>query len=172
MHGTSAQHDSTTGAIRFTCLWRARPPFIRNIAVSHTGRQLMRPNELQRPLFKQSKNCEANKPSNRDATRTPSNSYQKYSRRRWAKLQGWTPRSPRHPPLQWHQPPCEQHLGIIVGSPATTGREYCHQSQRPCHHQSQRLEQHKIQTIPKDRTITYARIVVDYWPQKPDPNRV
>ena len=32
------------------------------------------------------------------------------------------------------------------------------------------LEQ--IQHIPKDRTITYARIVVDYRPQKTNPNRV
>ena len=26
--------------------------------------------------------------------------------------------------------------------------------------------------IPKDRTVTYARVVVDYRPQKEDPNRV
>ena len=26
--------------------------------------------------------------------------------------------------------------------------------------------------IPKDRTVTYARMVVDYRPQKPNPNRV
>jgi hypothetical protein len=30
----------------------------------------------------------------------------------------------------------------------------------------------KIKAIPKDRTVTYARIVVDYRPQKKDPNRV
>ena len=30
----------------------------------------------------------------------------------------------------------------------------------------------QIQHIPTDRTITYARIVVDYQPQKADPNRV
>ena len=24
----------------------------------------------------------------------------------------------------------------------------------------------EIQTIPKDQVVTYARIVVDYWPQK------
>ena len=30
----------------------------------------------------------------------------------------------------------------------------------------------EIQHIPKDRTVTYARIVVDYRPQKTDPNRV
>lgn len=30
----------------------------------------------------------------------------------------------------------------------------------------------KIRKIPKDRTITYARIVVNYQPQKKDPNRV
>ena len=29
-----------------------------------------------------------------------------------------------------------------------------------------------IRNIPKDRTVTYARIVVDYRPQKADPNRV
>ena len=30
----------------------------------------------------------------------------------------------------------------------------------------------EIKQIPKDRTVTYARIVVDYRPQKDDPNRV
>jgi hypothetical protein len=30
----------------------------------------------------------------------------------------------------------------------------------------------EIQNIPKDHTVTYARIVVDYHPQKEDPNRV
>ena len=30
----------------------------------------------------------------------------------------------------------------------------------------------EIRAIPKDRKITYARIVVDYRPQKDDPNRV
>jgi hypothetical protein len=30
----------------------------------------------------------------------------------------------------------------------------------------------EIKRIPKDRTVTYARIVVDYRPQKKDPNRV
>jgi hypothetical protein len=30
----------------------------------------------------------------------------------------------------------------------------------------------EIKEIPKDRTVTYARIVVDYRPQKKDPNRV
>ena len=30
----------------------------------------------------------------------------------------------------------------------------------------------QIEEIPKDRTVTYARIVVDYRPQKADPNRV
>jgi hypothetical protein len=29
-----------------------------------------------------------------------------------------------------------------------------------------------IDDIPKDRIVTYARIVVDYRPQKDDPNRV
>jgi hypothetical protein len=29
---------------------------------------------------------------------------------------------------------------------------------------------HEIKNIPKDRTVTYTRIVVDYCPQK-DPNR-
>ena len=28
-----------------------------------------------------------------------------------------------------------------------------------------------IKNIPKDRVVTYAIIVVDYRPQKPDPNR-
>ena len=30
----------------------------------------------------------------------------------------------------------------------------------------------EIKQISKDRTVTYARIVVDYQPQKDDPNRV
>ena len=30
----------------------------------------------------------------------------------------------------------------------------------------------EIRNIPKDRTVTYARMVVDYRPQKPDPNQV
>ena len=30
----------------------------------------------------------------------------------------------------------------------------------------------EIRNIPKDQTVTYARMVVDYRPQKPDPNRV
>jgi hypothetical protein len=30
----------------------------------------------------------------------------------------------------------------------------------------------KIKAIPKDQTVTYAWIVVDYRPQKKDPNRV
>ena len=30
----------------------------------------------------------------------------------------------------------------------------------------------EIKRILKDRTVTYARIVVDYRPQKDDPNRV
>jgi hypothetical protein len=34
------------------------------------------------------------------------------------------------------------------------------------------LERHDIPNIPKDRTVTYTRVVVDYRPQKPDPNRV
>ena len=34
------------------------------------------------------------------------------------------------------------------------------------------LDHDGIQAIPTDRTITYARIVVDYRPQKEDPNRV
>jgi hypothetical protein len=34
------------------------------------------------------------------------------------------------------------------------------------------LTHNKIQNIPTDRTITYARIVVNYGPQKQDPNRV
>ena len=29
-----------------------------------------------------------------------------------------------------------------------------------------------IKNIPKDRVVTYARIVVDYRPQKADPTRV
>ncbi len=34
------------------------------------------------------------------------------------------------------------------------------------------LDRHEIPNIPKDRTVTYAHVVVDYRPQKPDPNRV
>ena len=34
------------------------------------------------------------------------------------------------------------------------------------------LDHDGIRAIPTDRTITYARIVVDYRPQKEDPNRV
>ena len=30
----------------------------------------------------------------------------------------------------------------------------------------------EIKLIPKDRTVTYGRVVVDYRPQKKDPNRV
>ena len=30
----------------------------------------------------------------------------------------------------------------------------------------------EIKKIPGDRTVTYARIVIDYRPQKNDPNRV
>ena len=34
------------------------------------------------------------------------------------------------------------------------------------------MDHEAIRNIPKDRTVTYARIVVDYRPQKSDPNRV
>jgi hypothetical protein len=34
------------------------------------------------------------------------------------------------------------------------------------------MTHNEIQNIPKDRTVTYARVVVDYCPQKEDPNRV
>ena len=34
------------------------------------------------------------------------------------------------------------------------------------------MKKEDIKHIPKDRTVTYARIVVDYRPQKADPNRV
>ena len=34
------------------------------------------------------------------------------------------------------------------------------------------LTQEEITMIPKYRIITYTREVVDYWPQKYDPNRV
>jgi hypothetical protein len=34
------------------------------------------------------------------------------------------------------------------------------------------LSPDKIRHIPKDRTVTYARIVIDHRPQKDDPNRV
>jgi hypothetical protein len=34
------------------------------------------------------------------------------------------------------------------------------------------LDHDAIRNIPKDRTVTYARIIVDYRPQKSDPNRV
>jgi hypothetical protein len=34
------------------------------------------------------------------------------------------------------------------------------------------LSHDEIENIPKDRTVTHARIVVNYWPQKQDPNCV
>jgi hypothetical protein len=34
------------------------------------------------------------------------------------------------------------------------------------------LSHDKIRHIPKDRTVTYACIVIDHWPQKDDPNHV
>jgi hypothetical protein len=34
------------------------------------------------------------------------------------------------------------------------------------------MSKDEIKEIPKDRTVTYARILVDYQPQKADPNRV
>jgi hypothetical protein len=34
------------------------------------------------------------------------------------------------------------------------------------------LSHDKIRGIPKDRTVTYMRIVISHWPQKEDPNRV
>ena len=34
------------------------------------------------------------------------------------------------------------------------------------------LSHEEIRRIPRDRTITYARVVVDFCPQKPDPNWV
>jgi hypothetical protein len=34
------------------------------------------------------------------------------------------------------------------------------------------LSHDEIRNIPSDCTVTYAHIVVDYWPQKQDPNRV
>jgi hypothetical protein len=34
------------------------------------------------------------------------------------------------------------------------------------------LDHQGVRNIPKDRTITYARVVVDYRPQKANPNRV
>ena len=34
------------------------------------------------------------------------------------------------------------------------------------------LTHEEIRRIPPDRTVTYARIVIDYRPQKDDPNRV
>ena len=34
------------------------------------------------------------------------------------------------------------------------------------------MSKEEIKQIPRDRTVTYARIVVDYRPQKDDPNRV
>jgi len=34
------------------------------------------------------------------------------------------------------------------------------------------MSRDQLLQIPKDRTVTYARIVVDYRPQKDDPNRV
>eukprot|EP00957_Ditylum_brightwellii_P039758 3010096-Ditylum_brightwellii.AAC.1 len=34
------------------------------------------------------------------------------------------------------------------------------------------MDKQQIKTIPDNRTVTYARIVVDHCPQKKDPNRV
>ena len=34
------------------------------------------------------------------------------------------------------------------------------------------MTQKVIRNIPKDQTVTYAHMVVDYSPQKPDPNQV
>jgi hypothetical protein len=34
------------------------------------------------------------------------------------------------------------------------------------------LSPDKIRRIPKDRTVTYERIVIDHWPQKDNPNHV
>ena len=34
------------------------------------------------------------------------------------------------------------------------------------------MTQEEIKNIPSDRTVTYARTVVDYWADKDDPNRV
>ena len=34
------------------------------------------------------------------------------------------------------------------------------------------MERNEIRNIPVDQTVTYARLLVDYWPQKKDPNRV
>ena len=35
-----------------------------------------------------------------------------------------------------------------------------------------RMSHDEIRDIPPDKSVIYARIVVDYWPQKADPNRV
>ena len=34
------------------------------------------------------------------------------------------------------------------------------------------MDRQQIREIPKDKTITYARIFVNYFPQKADPHRV
>eukprot|EP00804_Cyclotella_cryptica_P006049 CCRYP_000271-RA/>CCRYP_000271-RA protein AED:0.21 eAED:0.21 QI:0/0/0/1/0/0/7/0/881 len=34
------------------------------------------------------------------------------------------------------------------------------------------MSHYEIAAIPKGRTVTYGRIVIDFWPQKADPNRV
>ena len=34
------------------------------------------------------------------------------------------------------------------------------------------MNHQEISRIPKDRTVTYLKVVVDYRPQKQDPNRV
>ena len=34
------------------------------------------------------------------------------------------------------------------------------------------LTHEQIISIPKDRTVTYTRVIMDYQPQKKDPNRV
>jgi hypothetical protein len=34
------------------------------------------------------------------------------------------------------------------------------------------MTHHNINNIPRDQTITYGLIVIDYCPQKPDPDRI
>ena len=34
------------------------------------------------------------------------------------------------------------------------------------------MSHNKIAQIPKDKTITYTRLIVDFYPQRKDPNRV
>ena len=61
----------------------------------------------------------------------------------------------------WEMAMCVELGGLTQGFGDTKGTETI-----------RFLELDKIKNIPRDRTVTYARIVVDYRPQKKYPNRV